>query len=163
MKAVKFGVATFVATFIFLNLISGPLTCNSGWASPSIGSQGACSHHGGVDRLPGFLRFLASAAAGITVGNWVSKRNSAPQRQPANVVAVQRKRDEELVQRNAPVRRDLEKRLAPASGNTDCPTCNSPMIGVAEAGVIFLRCSDAACGHEAAIERPVAKRKRRRA
>ncbi len=44
-----------VAKCIFSAVISGVLlgfsifkTCASGWMSPSIGMQGACSHHGGV-------------------------------------------------------------------------------------------------------------------
>ncbi|MGH8398718.1 MAG: hypothetical protein ACRETA_10810 [Gammaproteobacteria bacterium] len=31
---------------------SHPLVCQDGWPSGSIGRQGACSHHGGVDRSP---------------------------------------------------------------------------------------------------------------
>lgn len=163
MRAVKLGAAAFASTFIILNLISGPLACNSGWASPSIGSQGACSHHGGVDRTPAFLRFLASAAAGIVVGRWVAKRGEAPLRQAASAVAAQRKRDEELERQDEPLRRDLGARLAPPQATTNCPKCSGPMIGIAEAGVIFLRCADPVCGHEAAIEPPAVKRRRRRA
>jgi hypothetical protein len=29
-------------------LVSSYLTCGDGWSSPSLGRQGACSHHGGV-------------------------------------------------------------------------------------------------------------------
>lgn len=162
MRAVKFGAAAFVATLIFLNLISGPLTCNSGWGSPSIGSPGACSHHGGVDRTPVFLRFLASAAAGIAVGRWAAKRGEAPVRQPANVVAAQRKRDEQLELQDEPLRRNLEARLAPPNATTNCSKCSGPMTGIVEAGVIFLRCTDVDCGHEMAIDPSRVKRKRRR-
>lgn len=44
-------------------------TCNDGWASASIGSRGACSHHGGVNSQGHwrFLAFIASAGFGIFV------------------------------------------------------------------------------------------------
>lgn len=42
-----------------INLLLGPVTCKSGWRSPSIGSRGACSHHGGVeDRSWVFFLFV---------------------------------------------------------------------------------------------------------
>ncbi len=44
----------------------GPVICEDGWHSPSIGRQGACSHHGGVNNDPqnavGFLSFLSGIA-----------------------------------------------------------------------------------------------------
>lgn len=44
--------------------------CADGWGSPSIGRQGACSHHGGVRRNSGirFLVGLGGLGAGITAG-----------------------------------------------------------------------------------------------
>ena len=36
------------STFIFDDLVRSYRTCADGWDSPSIGRQGACSHHGGV-------------------------------------------------------------------------------------------------------------------
>ena len=42
------GIAVGIAIAIFFVLIQGPARCNDGWPSPSIGKQGACSHHGGV-------------------------------------------------------------------------------------------------------------------
>ena len=39
-----------IAFFSYLiNTLLGPITCIDGWHSPSIGSQGACSYHGGVE------------------------------------------------------------------------------------------------------------------
>lgn len=38
-----------------------PFRCADGWLSPSIGIQGACSHHGGVvggDTMPWFMKFV---------------------------------------------------------------------------------------------------------
>jgi hypothetical protein len=39
-------------------------TCGDGWRSPSIGSSGACSWHGSVDRSRASLAFLVSILAG---------------------------------------------------------------------------------------------------
>ena len=46
--------------------------CNDGWASPSIGRRGACSHHGGVRRSSGTelwtaAAFVVSVAFGVAV------------------------------------------------------------------------------------------------
>lgn len=45
--------------------------CASGWKPPSIGEQGACSHHGGVvypkDPTPWWIRVLSIAAGGATI------------------------------------------------------------------------------------------------
>jgi len=43
------GIICFIVSAIILRMIFGPLTCADGWASSSIGSRGACSHHGGVE------------------------------------------------------------------------------------------------------------------
>lgn len=59
----KFTAAVFILTLMFLKLIIGPVTCNSGWKSPSIGRQGACSHHGGVAGWKGSLPILLSGVA----------------------------------------------------------------------------------------------------
>jgi hypothetical protein len=41
-------VATFFALILWAGLLVGPTTCSDGWNSSSIGTQGACSWHGGV-------------------------------------------------------------------------------------------------------------------
>ncbi len=46
-----------ILLFLFINSFIQS-TCHDGWSSPSIGMQGACSHHGGVDSKGG-LRLLA--------------------------------------------------------------------------------------------------------
>jgi len=49
---------------------SGPLRCIDGWRSSSIGIQGACSHHGGVDdgpiRTARLLAWLAGIPSALT-------------------------------------------------------------------------------------------------
>jgi hypothetical protein len=44
-----------VGTGFFVGSFIDPATCSDGWDSQSIGKQGACSWHGGVERDP--LRF----------------------------------------------------------------------------------------------------------
>lgn len=54
-----------VLTLIFSAFVPSP-TCRDGWRSPSIGSTGACSHHGGVDYQVD--KYLLAAAAGGAIG-----------------------------------------------------------------------------------------------
>jgi hypothetical protein len=52
--------------------------CSDGWASPSIGSQGACSHHGGVDGSGGIyitVVLVASCYAGVWVATKLDGSN----------------------------------------------------------------------------------------
>lgn len=60
-------VVFFVSLFVMIDLL-GPLTCNNGWESVSIGLQGACSHHGGVDHTKTYLGiFLSLIVASISI------------------------------------------------------------------------------------------------
>ncbi|MGB4057567.1 MAG: hypothetical protein WBK77_05745, partial [Alphaproteobacteria bacterium] len=45
-----------------------------GWGSTSIGSQGACSHHGGVNTIPNVIAMIISLAAGFFVWSKVNKK-----------------------------------------------------------------------------------------
>jgi len=62
------AVVSLLALVLFVGQIP-PATCRDGWQSPSIGSRGACSHHGGVERHGGLylLSVLGSGALGVTV------------------------------------------------------------------------------------------------
>lgn len=42
--------------------------CEDGWFSPSIGTQGACSHHNGVDYSRAELALMVSVVAGAATG-----------------------------------------------------------------------------------------------
>lgn len=55
----------FAAVWFVGILLAGTVTCSDGWASPSIGRRGACSHHGEVNSLPRLLALLAAAAAAV--------------------------------------------------------------------------------------------------
>lgn len=48
-------------------IVVGPVTCSDGWHSPSIGKQGACSWHGGVDGMPQRFAVGISVAVGFAV------------------------------------------------------------------------------------------------
>ncbi len=69
-------VAAFaIGVFILFGLnsvgqsIVGPVVCHDGWHSSSIGRQGACSHHGGVNRGPqdtvGVISFFTGVFGGF--------------------------------------------------------------------------------------------------
>lgn len=60
-----YGALAFAATALFLGLIIPAAICMDGWESSSIGTQGACSHHGGVNTIPETLAMLASLTAGF--------------------------------------------------------------------------------------------------
>lgn len=59
------GFATFVICGVAVAAIEGPARCNSGWQSPSIGRQGACSSHGGV---AGSFALVAGIGSGVGMG-----------------------------------------------------------------------------------------------
>lgn len=47
----------WMVIFIGIKLVLGG-GCNDGWSSSSIGRMGACSHHGGVNHIPGLIAFI---------------------------------------------------------------------------------------------------------
>ena len=61
----KITTLVFIVAYVLAKVLIGPITCNSGWSSPSIGLSGACSHHGGVASWKGTLPILLSAAAAL--------------------------------------------------------------------------------------------------
>jgi hypothetical protein len=73
---VAFGpsvVVFFAAWLVGLALIGG-VVCSDGWASGSIGHSGACSHHGGVSRLPHILALFAAAIIAFNVHSFRQRR-----------------------------------------------------------------------------------------
>ena len=67
------GIAVYFITVTILGSIEGPTVCSDGWASGSIGRQGACSHHGGVQ---GRWSPTLSLIIAITIGSIVSVKNN---------------------------------------------------------------------------------------
>ncbi|MET0707612.1 MAG: hypothetical protein ABWY82_12345 [Tardiphaga sp.] len=62
---VVLGIAAFLLTLIIGRAVTGPTVCRDGWLSGSVGSQGTCSHHGGVDRRPQALVFTLGMFVGF--------------------------------------------------------------------------------------------------
>ena len=60
-----FHVFLFLLLSMIVNDYLGPLKCADGWMSPSIGSQGACSWHGGVENRS-FWFFLCLVISGLS-------------------------------------------------------------------------------------------------
>ncbi len=75
------GIASFAALLFLANLVFDlKTTCRDGWASPSIGSQGACSSHGGVTRKGGLLTIIiliASVGAALKTEHVFERREAA--------------------------------------------------------------------------------------
>ncbi|MCX6763831.1 MAG: hypothetical protein NTZ97_03830 [Candidatus Moranbacteria bacterium] len=75
-----FGIIVFFTTIFVGNDIAGPIRCKDGWHSLSIGRQGACSHHGGVDTGPRdfvlFLSFVFSIGSDIYIYSFLQEKNN---------------------------------------------------------------------------------------
>jgi hypothetical protein len=67
-RPMTIGVTVGVALFVFFVSIQGPARCRVGWPFPSIGRQGACSHHGGVSSSPRLFELILSIFAGWAAG-----------------------------------------------------------------------------------------------
>ncbi|RWM79504.1 MAG: hypothetical protein EOR81_10870 [Mesorhizobium sp.] len=124
-KPAAIGALTFIATMIVVGMFMGPTTCNSGWASGSIGRRGACSHHGGVNHGPAQLRFITSILFGVAAGIFANK-----------------------IQNGRPENSSPEALKASDSGGTICPTCGSTMRALVQNGRIQLKCMAHGCGYE---------------
>ena len=61
-----FALAVFLVLQVIASFVLGEITCSDGWASGSIGKQGACSHHSGVDGSVGLFIFLMAITAGCS-------------------------------------------------------------------------------------------------
>ncbi|HHN5526683.1 TPA: hypothetical protein ACQ49S_004895 [Klebsiella aerogenes] len=86
----KFKIAISIAVFIFFTLIGSLFSgCNDGWASPSIGHSGACSHHGGVSGMPGLFMFIGFVA-GVFAFLKLSSINRMRHREKSSIDTVVR-------------------------------------------------------------------------
>lgn len=88
----KVTVGVFGGVFLLLMIFLGSAfdlraRCASGWVSSSIGSRGACSHHGGVDRTRGTLAFFFSlGVAGYAARRTYLKLETSPEDIPVQRV-----------------------------------------------------------------------------
>src|SRR5690625_2692968 len=126
------AIVLFIVLLVVLKLLIGGAVCSDGWASPSIGKAGACSHHGGVRRWPSTLAFLISVAAGVAFHFMRMQRYE--ERRKTKVKSIARPFKNYESQRAG---RNGVSRQTPASNNASfvdvahkptCPNCNAPMI-----------------------------------
>lgn len=124
------GISAFLVCFIGLSLAFGPTRCSDGWASPSIGRQGACSHHGGVDHAKGTFEFLGSLVAAAVVGSAVHNRTggSQPPPRPPTPPPSQPARPSATSVAPAFTGEPAKPGTAPnPSAEVHCPRCGAPM------------------------------------
>jgi|LULX01.1.fsa_nt_gb hypothetical protein len=65
-----YAVLAFVISSVVIGIILPELACMDGWESPSVGKSGACSHHGGVNRIPVTIGLIVS----FVFSFWVWKK-----------------------------------------------------------------------------------------
>lgn len=71
------GVLAFLISLVALLCLVGPVTCSDGWRSFSIGGQGACSWHGGVDFSLQKASFVVSVLVGFAAEGMARRRISS--------------------------------------------------------------------------------------
>lgn len=109
-------VAAFIGYSIVTNHLIGPdrTTCKDGWRSPSIGTQGACSHHGGVQGMT-FRRLMRLVVSGGAAFGAFQLRNR--KRRP-------RKSDESKKPELKPSKGTVMHKGCPVQGQR-CNSCQS--------------------------------------
>jgi hypothetical protein len=84
--SVVVGFVVFFALSMLAGQLLGSVKCRDGWASSSIGRQGACSHHGGVDRSRGGLGMIFMVVGGFAgflfYGSAIGERLDKPRQRP---------------------------------------------------------------------------------
>lgn len=146
---VAIGAIAFVAAMIVIGMFMGPTTCNSGWASGSIGRRGACSHHGGVNHGPAQLRFFTSILFGVAAGMFANKiQNSRAKNSLSEELVPRRLRRRRIGFAEASRRWEVKALESSNSDGTICPTCKSTMRALVQNGRIQLKCVTEGCGYE---------------
>jgi hypothetical protein len=87
----RIGVLTFLLVYAVALVVAGPLTCSDGWHSPSIGKQGACSSHGGVNGEPRRIALIVSIVTGFGGADLADRFVFWRKRKALNREAKQRK------------------------------------------------------------------------
>jgi hypothetical protein len=67
-------ITLFVLVWIVGLLLVADIVCSDGWVSASIGRSGACSHHGGVGRIPYILALVAAVVAAANFHSFRQRR-----------------------------------------------------------------------------------------
>jgi hypothetical protein len=71
-----YAFVAFIISMVLVGILMPTLVCMDGWASNSIGSQGACSHHGGVNYIPVVIGVMVSYAVAFFVWRLAKKHES---------------------------------------------------------------------------------------
>lgn len=71
---IRVSILVFLVVFFFVRILLGAAACSDGWRSGSIGSRGACSHHGGVDSVPGIVAVVLASIAVLFFFAYVDKK-----------------------------------------------------------------------------------------
>ena len=134
------SIAAFVGTMLLLNAAFPQIReCIDGWGSPSIGSQGACSHHGGVKGGFGFFFLLIGAAVGGYVFHkldereilWSKQTSSQPTNEPEFPPLIPEPSQAEPILLSAAIHsQSPPKRKShgkPVAGKS-CPKCGEAMM-----------------------------------
>lgn len=66
--SIVIGIIVFAIALNVGRSIVGPIVCEDGWHSSSIGRQGACSYHGGVDDTAQNFVGIFSVVSGVVSG-----------------------------------------------------------------------------------------------
>lgn len=119
------GIALFLFCVVGLNILFGPATCRDGWRSSSIGRQGACSHHGGVDRSKGSIAFFIAVVVGGGVGYSLYQKAEAEEREVRRVEHERHKAAQ--AERENKLKREFVE-TGGKQGGPACPICGSLML-----------------------------------
>jgi hypothetical protein len=140
----------WIASFIGLGYITEPAKCRSGWISPSIGRQGACSWHGGVDRSGPRNRFFGSLAISISSGAafiYIRRRLQSGHPNASHAIPPeedQKKKVSDFIENQIPAEK-------PDIHHKKCPKCGMSMSLSNKFQVphyqIALQCSGTTCQH----------------
>ncbi len=120
------GIFTTLVSLLALNLLFNlDPTCWDGWLSPSIGSQGACSHHGGVNKTLGNLAWIFSVGAGIWAGSKHHKKQNKKSKLSEQVCSekepMQRAKQKSAIPQSNSPKPNIEKSLHAPKGISACP------------------------------------------
>ncbi len=104
-RGTKIGIVFGLVIYFAIRYFLPELACEDGWGSASIGRQGACSHHGGVDNSPLVYTLLFSLFLGFLIATFFNRKEDDHLRR------IDKQKIEEL-KRNSP----------------SCPKCGSYML-----------------------------------
>lgn len=133
----------FVLIMVACLLLIGGAVCSDGWKSGSIGSSGACSHHGGVRTWPGWVALIFSLFVSFKfheLRTYLAFRKAGKDNDEishantSKVVAEDFINDQtsqevstSIVMVAAPLQKRDSKRL-PKDSLSSCPKCRSIMV-----------------------------------